>query len=229
MNEEGEISKIIEACRKEDSTRHHQSQDIQSDSPSHVNEIILPTQKSSNDPNLQLFDEIRSIDESSNHPNSSIDAPIGDKSSSRLDALGLQCDDDVERRDAELFDVQRRDAERLDAERLDVERLDVERLDVERRDVERRDAERREAEINAAIRSLKTNLSLCATFVFSYSMFTFMPDLLIVLVVSLMKGITPIVTAVVNFGKLQTVVKQYCDNSVHSVRKFVSKWWSKDK
>ena len=218
MNEEGEISKIIEACRKEDSTRHHQSQDIQSDSPSHVNEIILPTQKSSNDPNLQLFDEIRSIDESSNHPNSSIDAPIGDKSSSRLDALGLQCDDDVERRDAELFDVQRRDAERLDAERLDVERLDV-----ERRDVERRDAERREAEINAAIRSLKTNLSLCATFVFSYSMFTFMPDLLIVLVVSLMKGITPIVTAVVNFGKLQTVVKQYCDNSVHSVRKFVSK------
>ena len=54
-------------------------------------------------------------------------------------------------------------------------------------------------------------------------MFTFMPDLLIVLVVSLMKGITPIVTAVVNFGKLQTVVKQYCDNSVHSVRKFVSK------
>ena len=223
MNEEGEISKIIEACRKEDSTRHHQSQDIQSDSPSHVNEIILPTQKSSNDPNLQLFDEIRSIDESSNHPNSSIDAPIGDKSSSRLDALGLQCDDDVERRDAELFDVQRRDAERLDAERLDVERLDVERLDVERRDVERRDAERREAEINAAIRSLKTNLFLCATFVFSYSMFTFMPDLLIVLVVSLMKGITPIVTAVVNFGKLQTVVKQYCDNSVHSVRKFVSK------
>ena len=218
MNEEGEISKIIEACRKEDSTRHHQSQDIQSDSPSHVNEIILPTQKSSNDPNLQLFDEIRSIDESSNHPNSSIDAPIGDKSSSRLDALGLQCDVDVERRDAELFDVQRRDAERLDAERLDVERLDV-----ERRDVERRDAERREAEINAAIRSLKTNLSLCATFVFSYSMFTFMPDLLIVLVVSLMKGITPIVTAVVNFGKLQTVVKQYCDNSVHSVRKFVSK------
>ena len=218
MNEEGEISKIIEACRKEDSTRHHQSQDIQSDSPSHVNEIILPTQKSSNDPNLQLFDEIRSIDESSNHPNSSIDAPIGDKSSSRLDALGLQCDDDVERRDAELFDVQRRDAERLDAERLDVERRDV-----ERRDVERRDAERREAEINAAIRSLKTNLSLCATFVFSYSMFTFMPDLLIVLVVSLMKGITPIVTAVVNFGKLQSVVKQYCDNSVHSVRKFVSK------
>ena len=213
MNEEGEISKIIEACRKEDSTRHHQSQDIQSDSPSHVNEIILPTQKSSNDPNLQLFDEIRSIDESSNHPNSSIDAPIGDKSSSRLDALGLQCDDDVERRDAELFDVQRRDAERLDAERLDVDR----------RDVERRDAERREAEINAAIRSLKTNLFLCATFVFSYSMFTFMPDLLIVLVVSLMKGITPIVTAVVNFGKLQTVVKQYCDNSVHSVRKFVSK------
>ena len=213
MNEEGEISKIIEACRKEDSTRHHQSQDIQSDSPSHVNEIILPTQKSSNDPNLQLFDEIRSIDESSNHPNSSIDAPIGDKSSSRLDALGLQCDDDVERSDAELFDVQRRDAERLDAERLDVDR----------RDVERRDAERREAEINAAIRSLKTNLFLCATFVFSYSMFTFMPDLLIVLVVSLMKGITPIVTAVVNFGKLQTVVKQYCDNSVHSVRKFVSK------
>ena len=213
MNEEGEISKIIEACRKEDSTRHHQSQDIQSDSPSHVNEIILPTQKSSNDPNLQLFDEIRSIDESSNHPNSSIDAPIGDKSSSRLDALGLQCDDDVERSDAELFDVQRCDAERLDAERLDVDR----------RDVERRDAERREAEINAAIRSLKTNLFLCATFVFSYSMFTFMPDLLIVLVVSLMKGITPIVTAVVNFGKLQTVVKQYCDNSVHSVRKFVSK------
>ena len=37
-------------------------------------------------------------------------------------------------------------------------------------------------------------------------------DLLIVLIVSVMKGLTPIATAVVNFGKLQYVIALYWDN-----------------
>jgi hypothetical protein len=82
--------------------------------------------------------------------------------------------------------------------------------------------ERREAEINAALRSLKTNLILCATFVAVYSSFSFMPDLAIVLIVSVMKSATPIITALVNFGKLQTVAKLYWENSVHTFNKLVS-------
>jgi hypothetical protein len=37
-------------------------------------------------------------------------------------------------------------------------------------------------------------------------------DLLIVLIVSIMKGLTPIVTAIVNFGKLQYVTSLYWSN-----------------
>jgi hypothetical protein len=82
--------------------------------------------------------------------------------------------------------------------------------------------ERREAEINAAVRSLKTNLILCATFVVAYSSFSFMPDLAIVLIVSVMKSVTPIVTALINFGKLQTVAKLYWENSFHIFNRIVS-------
>jgi hypothetical protein len=80
----------------------------------------------------------------------------------------------------------------------------------------------REAEINAAVQSLKTNLILCATFVVAYSSFSFMPDLAIVLIVSVMKSVTPIVTALVNFGKLWTVAKLYWENSVHTFNELVS-------
>jgi hypothetical protein len=79
--------------------------------------------------------------------------------------------------------------------------------------------EKNNAEISAAVRSLKTNLCLCATFVFAYSMFAFLPDILIVLIVSVMKGTTPILTAIVNFGKLQNMVKLYWENIIQLCRK----------
>jgi hypothetical protein len=83
-------------------------------------------------------------------------------------------------------------------------------------------AERRSAEISAAVRSLHTNLFLCVTFVFAYSMFAFLPDMAIVVIVSVMKGVTPIVTALVNFGKIQTVVKLYWERAVQDFKKNVS-------
>jgi hypothetical protein len=81
--------------------------------------------------------------------------------------------------------------------------------------------EKRNAEVSAAVRSLKTNLFLCATFVFAYSMFAFLPDILIVLIVSIMKGATPILTAIVNFGKLQNMLKLYWENTIQVCRKSV--------
>ncbi len=43
--------------------------------------------------------------------------------------------------------------------------------------------------------------------------------LLIVLIVSIMKGATPILTAIVNFGKLQNIVEIYWENIIHMCRK----------
>jgi len=78
------------------------------------------------------------------------------------------------------------------------------------------DAERCEAEIDAAVRSLKTNLILSLVFVAITSCMSFMADNVVFVIISLLKGITPIVTAVVNFGKLQVVVRlywaKYCSN-----------------
>ncbi len=79
--------------------------------------------------------------------------------------------------------------------------------------------EKSNAEVSAAVRSLKTNLFLCAAFVFAYSMFAFLPDILIVLIVSIMKGATPILTAIVNFGKLQNMVELYWENVIHICKK----------
>ncbi len=41
----------------------------------------------------------------------------------------------------------------------------------------------------------------------------------IVLIVSIMKGATPILTVIVNFGKLQNMVEIYWENVIHLWRK----------
>jgi hypothetical protein len=79
-----------------------------------------------------------------------------------------------------------------------------------------------ENEVKEERREAETNLILCATFVMAYSSFSFMPDLTILLIVSVMKSATPIVTALINFGKLQTVAKLYWENSVHIFNRIVS-------
>ena len=84
------------------------------------------------------------------------------------------------------------------------------------------DIDRRETEINAAVRSLKTNVVLCATFVILAAMFSVMPDIAVVIGSVMIKGITPIVTALVNFGKLQSVAKLYWENTVEAFRKAAS-------
>ncbi len=43
--------------------------------------------------------------------------------------------------------------------------------------------------------------------------------LLTVLIVSVMKGATPILTAIVNFGKLQNMVELYWENVIHICKK----------
>ena len=63
---------------------------------------------------------------------------------------------------------------------------------------------------------------MCATFVILAAMFSVMPDIAVVIGSVMIKGITPIVTALVNFGKLQSVAKLYWENTVEAFRKAAS-------
>jgi len=63
-----------------------------------------------------------------------------------------------------------------------------------------------EAEINAAIRSLKTNLILCLMLIFIFILLPTLNPTFGIIIVSLMKGFIPILTTISNFGKIQTLI-----------------------
>jgi hypothetical protein len=70
----------------------------------------------------------------------------------------------------------------------------------------------RKMEINAAILSLKTNLLLCAIFLFVF-VFTFvLPQALSIIIITTLKGHIPVLTSVANFGKIQQIFTVYLDN-----------------
>ena len=70
----------------------------------------------------------------------------------------------------------------------------------------------RRMEINAAILSLKTNLLLCAIFLFVF-VFTFvLPQTLSIIIITTLKGQIPVLTSVANFGKIQQIFTVYLDN-----------------
>jgi hypothetical protein len=63
-----------------------------------------------------------------------------------------------------------------------------------------------EAEINAAIRSLKTNLILFVMLIFIFILLPALNPTFGIIIVSLMKGFIPILTTISNFGKIQTLI-----------------------
>ncbi len=63
-----------------------------------------------------------------------------------------------------------------------------------------------EAEINAAIRSLKTNLILCLMLIFIFILLPTLNPTFGIIIVSLMKGFIPILTTISNFGKIQNLI-----------------------
>lgn len=61
-------------------------------------------------------------------------------------------------------------------------------------------------EINAAILSLETNFVLCAIGFATFILVTISSDNLVVIVLILIKGLTPIFTTIANFGKIQQLI-----------------------
>ena len=84
---------------------------------------------------------------------------------------------------------------------------ELERLEVDRA------TEKRRSEINAAVRSLKTNVLLIATlavvFVLYFRVLNFTNK---ALMLSMYKSLAPILTAIANFGKIQNVLSSYLVN-----------------
>jgi len=68
---------------------------------------------------------------------------------------------------------------------------------------------RRKAEINAAITSLKTNLVLGVCILLVFTCFFLTPISINSILVTLLKGLIPIVTTISNFVKIQEIVELY--------------------
>ncbi len=70
----------------------------------------------------------------------------------------------------------------------------------------------RRTEINAAVSSLKTNLLLCVTFL-SVFLFAFVLSLILnTLILTILKGLIPVVTTITNFGKVQQIILVYWES-----------------
>jgi hypothetical protein len=81
-----------------------------------------------------------------------------------------------------------------------------------------------EAEINAAIRSLKTNLILCLTLIFIFILLPALNPTFGIIIVSLMKGFIPILTTISNFGKIQTLIRSNLSNLAKKLEELVIKY-----
>ncbi len=68
------------------------------------------------------------------------------------------------------------------------------------------------AEINAAIRSLKTNLILSLILMMTVLLLPFLNPMFSNLMVSLMKGFVPILTTILNFSKIQNLIVSSWNN-----------------
>lgn len=71
-------------------------------------------------------------------------------------------------------------------------------------------------------RSLMTNIVLSLGFVVSYICLAFLPDALNVFIISAFKGLTPVLTTIANFGKIQVVLLMYWGNVVSMILKLIS-------
>ena len=64
-------------------------------------------------------------------------------------------------------------------------------------------------EINSTLRSLETNLILTSTFLVLLLVLFFLPNIISVVVISVMKGMIPLITSITNFGKVKTLFHSY--------------------
>jgi len=81
---------------------------------------------------------------------------------------------------------------------------------------------RENSEINAAILSLETNLVLYALGCVSFLILTTGSDNLVVIILILIKGLTPILTTIANFVKIQELMFWYWENSKVSLLFLIS-------
>jgi hypothetical protein len=85
--------------------------------------------------------------------------------------------------------------------------------------------ERRLAEINAAIRSLKTNLIFCSAFLILFFSLTILSDPFKVIIASIFKCLVPLLTTIANFVKILDAVSIYWENFVFKIQRFYSFWF----
>ena len=70
----------------------------------------------------------------------------------------------------------------------------------------------KKAEINAAIRSLKTNLTLCFILIMTFLLMPVLNPTFGTIMISFMKGFVPILTTISNFGKIKNLISSYWNN-----------------
>ena len=64
-------------------------------------------------------------------------------------------------------------------------------------------------EINSTLRSLETNLILTSAFLVILLVLFLLPNIISVVVISVMKGMIPLITSITNFGKVKTLFHSY--------------------
>ena len=79
-------------------------------------------------------------------------------------------------------------------------------------EVEAKQLERYNAEVNAAMRSLKTNITLSIVFFIVFILISFLSETAKIFVVSGLKGFAPVLSTMANFGKIQQVFLLYWKN-----------------
>jgi hypothetical protein len=72
--------------------------------------------------------------------------------------------------------------------------------------------EQKKGEINAAIRSLKTNLTLCFILIMTFLLMPVLNPTFGNIMISFMKGFVPILTTISNFGKIKKLISSYWNN-----------------
>ena len=80
---------------------------------------------------------------------------------------------------------------------------DISSFDLERKRIDE--------EINTSLRSLKTNFLLTSAYFFTFLGVFLLPNFIYVLVVSVVKGMVPLLTSITNFGKIQNLFDKYID------------------
>ena len=78
-------------------------------------------------------------------------------------------------------------------------------------------------EINSTLRSLETNLILTSAFLVILLVLFLLPNIISVVVISVMKGMIPLMTSISNFGKVKNLFQNYIANFGLKFKSWASK------